>query len=410
MTNTARQFDELLADHEVVVCAGSGGVGKTTISAVLGLHAALEGRRVLVMTIDPARRLANSLGVDEIGHEAKQLDIDGFRGGVPESAATEDGESGELWAMMLDMKQSFDDLVEQRAPDEETRDAILENRFYRYFSTSLSGTQEYAAAERVYDARENGKWDLIILDTPPTTHALDFLEAPSRLANAVENRALQWLYDQDAGAGRSGFDLFSMGSSYVLKTLGRFTGTELLEELSVFLSHFSAMLEGFRDRARDVEALMTGDQCRFVVVTSPDPHTRNEALYFYDELGDERVAVGGFVVNRRHPRWVERDDVKQSTETIAQKLEAFESDVAEADVPPSGGSLPDLDGEMRQQLAEHLRKNAGAFSVLADKDTESVRTLRDSLDRDIPVASVPYFSRDIHSLAGLNEVRRAIFE
>jgi anion-transporting ArsA/GET3 family ATPase len=403
MTNPSAQFDALLDDHDVVVCAGSGGVGKTTISAVLGLHAALKGQKVLVMTIDPARRLANSLGVDEIGHEATELDLGGFRTEAPASGG--DGE-GELWAMMLDMKQSFDDLVERRAPDEETRRAILDNRFYRYFSTSLSGTQEYAAAERVYDARNNGDWDLIILDTPPTTHALDFLEAPSRLANAVENRALQWLYDQDLSGGRSGFDLFSMGSSYVLKTIGRFTGAELLDELSVFLSHFSAMLEGFRERARDVEALMTGDACQFVVVTSPDPHTRDEALYFYDELGEERVAVGGFVVNRRHPHWVERDEITRKPEEIARSIDAFEQELEEAGVD----GIADLDADQRLRLAEHLRENAGSFFVLADKDTESVQSLRDSIQRDIPVATVPYFSRDIHSLEGLDRVRSAIFD
>jgi anion-transporting ArsA/GET3 family ATPase len=380
------EFLELVRQRDIVVCAGSGGVGKTTTSAVLGLQAAIEGQRALVMTIDPARRLANSLGAESLDNKPTQLDLEGFS----EVGVQADGE---LWAMMLDMKASFDDLVERRAPDEETRQEILNNRLYEYFSTSLAGTQEYAAAERLYEAHSSGDWDLIVLDTPPTTHALDFLEAPSRLANAVESKAFQWIYKQDLG-------LFSMGSSYVLKTLGKFTGTELLEELSVFLQHFSPMFEGFRDRARQVRDLLTGPDCTFVVVTSPDPHTREESTHFYEELGSERVAVGGFIVNRVHPHWVDKEEFDRPVEEIAEAM-AEANDRLDVDA--------NLDDAGRTRLAERLRQNAASFYVLARKDHRSVQELRDELARDIPVATVPFFSRDIHSLSGLDRVRTEIF-
>ena len=390
MSGAGEQFLELVRQREIVVCAGSGGVGKTTTSAVVGLNAAIEGQKVLVMTIDPARRLANSLGIDSLGNEEQQIPLEQFEE-VGVSA------EGELWAMMLDMKESFDRIVEQNAPDEETKEAILDNRFYEYFSTSLAGTQEYAAAERLYEIHRDRDFDLLVLDTPPTTHALDFLEAPSRMAKAVESKAFQWLYKQDLFKGESGFGLFSVGSSYVLKTLSRFTGMELLEEMSVFLRNFAPLLEGFRSRSEEVRNLLTGESCTFVIVTSPDPHTKDEAMHFYEELGSERVAVEAFVVNRVHPHWVEESEFEREPEELAEELVGID------------GDLPELDQAGRRRLAEHLLENAASFYVMAMKDARSIQDLEDYLDRDIPIAKVPYFSQDIHSLAGLNRVRTSIF-
>lgn len=388
---TSGAFTELIEQREILVCAGSGGVGKTTTSAVIGLEAALRGQRALVMTIDPARRLANSLGIESLGDEPQQIPLAQF-----EQVGLE--ADGELSAMMLDMKQAFDRLVEKRAPDDETREAILNNRVYEYFSTSLSGTQEYAAAERLYELRSSGDYDLVILDTPPTTHALDFLEAPERMANAVESKAFQWLYQRDLFKGESGFGLFSIGSSYVLDKLSRFTGEELLEEMSTFLEHFSPMLDGFQERAEDVRDLLTGERCGFIVITAPDPHTKDEALHFYEELGEERVAVEAFVVNRVHPHWVPKSEFDREPEEIAEQLGEID------------GDLPELEGDQRLSLARKLMENAAAFYVLAVKDAQSIRELSDYLERDLPVATVPYFSRDIHSLEGLNQVRSAIFD
>lgn len=384
-------FSKLIADRELVVCAGSGGVGKTTTSAVIALHAAVEGKKALVLTIDPAKRLANSLGVSSLENTPQRIPLGQFRdlGLEPK---------GELWGMMLDMKKSFDHLVDRYAASEENRQEILDNKIYKYFSTSLAGTQEYAAAERLLELHVEEDYDLIVLDTPPTTHALDFLEAPVRLADAVENKALQWLYKPNLLTGRTGLGLFSAGTSYVVKSLSKFTGTVFLDELAVFLRNFSTMFEGFRDRANQVRDLLMGDKCTFVVVTAPDPLQLDEAIYFYEQLGSkQQVAVGGFVVNRVHPNWVPEVELQRPVVTLANELEALED------------GAPTLSDDERRTLAEHLRENAAEFYVLAAKDAGSLQRLREELGGSIPMVQVPFFAQDIHSLEGLSRVRASIF-
>lgn len=396
MKSRSQTFSELIADRELVVCAGSGGVGKTTTSAVIGLNAAIEGRKVLVLTIDPAKRLANSLGVDTLDDSPQQIPLEQF-----EKVGVE--ARGELWAMMLDMKKSFDHLVDRYSASEENRQEILNNKIYKYFSTSLAGTQEYAAAERLLELHTEGDWDLIVLDTPPTTHALDFLEAPTRLADAVENRAIQWVYKPNLLTGRRGLGLFSAGSSYVVKALGKFTGADFLEELAVFLRNFSTMFEGFGERGYKAHDLLVSDKCTFVIVTAPDPLQLDEALYFYEQLGsNQRVAVGGFVVNRVHPEWVSRGDANRPNAEIAQDLAQAQTAYLEEDAHLSSSEL--------QVLADRLGENTDNFSLLAAKDSGSLSRLRESIDRSLPIVEVPYFAQDIHSLDGLNRVREAIFK
>jgi len=385
-------FSEMIGAREVVVCVGSGGVGKTTTSAVIALREAVRGRKVLVLTIDPARRLANSLGVEELTNEVTRIPIERFEeiGLSPE---------GELWAMMLDMKASFDDVVRQNASDE-TREQILNNRIYQYFSTSLAGTQEYAAAERLHALHEEGDFDLIVLDTPPTTHALDFLDAPRRLEEAIENKALQWLYKPSVLAGKAGLGIFSLGTSYVMKTIGKLTGTQLLEEFSVFLSSFSTLFDGLRDRSRAVRQLLLSDVTAFVVVTAPDPLTIEEAIEFHRKLGKEEVQVGGFVVNRVHPHWAgtaigDPDDEEHLDQIVGLLGEAAGSG--------------ELGEQRRRHLARTLLENAAAFDVLARMDTACIEKLRRSLPERMPIRRVPYFARDIHSLDGLDMARMALF-
>lgn len=384
-------FSKLIAGRELVVCAGSGGVGKTTTSAVIGLHAAVEGRKVLVLTIDPAKRLANSLGVSSLEDTPQRIPLEQFREHGLEP-------KGELWGMMLDMKKSFDHLVDRYSASEENRQEILNNKIYKYFSTSLAGTQEYAAAERLLELHTEGDYDLIVLDTPPTTHALDFLEAPVRLADAVENKALQWIYKPNLLTGRSGLGLFSAGTSYVVKALSKFTGTAFLDELAVFLRNFSSMFEGFRDRANLARDLLMGDKATFVVVTAPDPLQLDEALFFYEQLGRrQQVAVGGFVVNRVHPNWVPEEELQRPLVSLEGELEELEV------------AAPPLSDDARRQLAEHLRDNASEFYTLALKDAGSLLRLREEISNSIPMVQVPFFAQDIHSLEGLSRVRESIF-
>ena len=239
-----------LERKEVCICAGSGGVGKTTTSAAIALGMAARGKKVAVLTIDPAKRLANSLGLPELGNEERLVKAD---------------VEGELWAMMLDPKRTFDELVEWHAPDERTRDAVLSNRIYQELSNAVAGSQEYMAMEKLHELHQEGRYDLLVLDTPPTRNALDFLDAPKKLAAFIDSRTLQLF----TGPGMLGLKVLGRGSGVALSVLKRATGIDLLEDLSAFFSSFGDMAEGFRERAERVNALLADSRSAFVLVTSP---------------------------------------------------------------------------------------------------------------------------------------------
>jgi anion-transporting ArsA/GET3 family ATPase len=380
-------LEALIEDKKVIVCVGSGGVGKTTTSAVIALQAALVGKRALVLTIDPAKRLANSLGVSELGNSPIQIPIERFKDVGLEP-------KGELWAMMLDMKTSFDDIVMDHAPNEAAARNILDNKLYHYFSSSLAGTQEYAAAERLYELHKDGEYDLIVLDTPPTTHALDFLEAPTRLIEAINSKALSWLHKP--GAAR-GFGLMKMGSSYMLKTLGKFTGGEMLSELGTFLKAFSILFDGFQERASGVRELLTSEYTTFCVITAPNAGNIDEAIYFYDKLDAQTARVGAFVANRVHPSWVPKEDLNMPTIEILKQIKGISP------------AFDAFNGARKRDIIARLKENAREFQILAYLDAEAIERLRDHVHNTVPVMKVPYFSRDIHSLEGLNHVRTSIF-
>lgn len=389
LLDRSEDFAKLVADRRIIVCVGSGGVGKTTTSAVIGLHEAIRGRKVLVLTIDPARRLANSLGIEEIGSDMHRIPIERFEeiGLQPQ---------GELWAMMLDMKESFDHVVRRYAP-EDAQEEILNNRIYEYFSTSVAGTQEYAAAERLYELYEDADFDLIVLDTPPTTHALDFLDAPTRLGNAVENRALQWLYKPAVLSGRRGLGIFSAGTSYVMKQLAKFTGTQLLDEFATFLRSFSVLFDGLKERGEHVRDVLTSDVSTFIVVTAPDPLTIEEATFFYKKLGDESVNVGGFVVNRVHDFGFDSAELDRPVVSYAAHLRDLSEEIDE------------LSDEAVRDLAQRLLDNGREFAVLEAIDEESIRRLVRQIPGETPICTIPYFSTDVHSLEGLQMARNALF-
>lgn len=386
-----REFSELLQAREILICVGSGGVGKTTTSAVIGLQAALSGQKVLVLTIDPAKRLANSLGIEAIGSKRQQIPLERF-----EEIGLEP--TGELWAMMLDMKEAFDRLVQRDSPDEETGREILDNRFYQYFSTSLAGTQEYAASERIHELSREGYFDLIVLDTPPTTHALDFLEAPQRLTDALSSRALQWMYRPGVLAGRQGRGILSAGTTYVMRTLGKFTGGEMLEELAIFLKAFSVLFEGFEERAKAVQELLFSERTGFIVVTAPDTLTVEEALYFYDQLGQDTLEVDGMVINRVHPQWVDEETMERAERELVGALERLDEELGRAE------AAPDFEA-----LGAGLRENAAQFHLRALQDLASIEQVRGRVYPGMPVVQVPYFNQDIHSLRGLDRARRELF-
>lgn len=334
--------------RKVVVNVGTGGVGKTTVSAAMAVAAAASGRRTLVMTIDPARRLANALGLPSFGnveHQIEQDQLDPY--GVKLKAP--------LWAMMPDVKRTFDELVERFAPNDEKKRAILGNRIYQHFSTVLVGSHEYAAVEKLHEVYASGKYDLIILDTPPSNNAIDFLEAPSRIIDFLEQDTIQWLVKPYAAAGRFSLKLLDVGSSFIGKTVGKLAGTETLRELAEFVLGFQGMYEGFKERSRKVRDLLASDEVAFNLVSSTQRAQHDAMFRFKEELAAEGLKVRGLVVNR--VRDVPPDvTAPASIAAVRKALAALPSGATEQAVQAllEEASLAQADHDAVKRLAEHL--------------------------------------------------------
>jgi anion-transporting ArsA/GET3 family ATPase len=283
------ELDELISTADVVVCCGSGGVGKTTTAAALGLQAARNGRRCVVVTIDPAKRLADALGVPgRLTNDPIQLDIDG---------------PGQLWALMLDTATTFDGLVTANAASPEQAARILTNSFYRNIAGSLGGTQEYMAAERLLALHSDKRFDVVIVDTPPTRNALDFLDAPRTLARFLDHPVFKLMMMPT----RRGLRVLSIAAQPVLRSIGKVIGSEVLADALAFFQAFDGMETGFRNRAEDVIKLLHGETTRFVLVASPRTDTIDEARFFADRLVDKDLGVAAIVVNRATPDFGEPD-------------------------------------------------------------------------------------------------------
>lgn len=368
----------LVRDRRIVITAGSGGVGKTTTAAALGCAMALEGRRVLVLTIDPARRLANSLGLSELDNDPRRIDPALFSSQGMEM-------KGELWAMMLDTKRTFDQIVIRHAPRPELAQKILGNLIYQHLSDALAGTQEYMAMERLRELAASTDYDLIVLDTPPTQHALDFLDSPDRMMNMLDSGAIKALFGPAMKAGRSGLKLLQRGAEAVASMLERVTGSEFFTDMAEFFEAFEEMYDGFRNRSAEVKALLRDPGTVFFLVTSPHPSHVQEGLYFLDKIQTYGMNLGGFIINRT--RLLEEGAGGAGVldpATVASCLQAhgFPLD-------PSGGT-------------EALRKLLESFSnwrALALQDHAQV----EYLERKAPgrVKVIPYFDADIHDIGGL---------
>lgn len=367
---------EVLATHRVVVCVGAGGVGKTTTAAALAVAAALEGRRVLCLTIDPARRLATSLGLGTMSTEEQAIDPAIF-------AARGLTMKGSLSAMMLDTKGTFDELVRRTASSPERATAILENRLYQYISTSLAGVSEYMAMEKLHAVRNDPRFDLIVLDTPPTSNALDFLDAPERLSSLIDSPAMRWIVEAVGGAGRFSLGLVGKGAKLVLSGLSRFTGSGFLETIAVFLTEFDDLFGGFRKRAEEVAAAFREPDVGFVVVTSPAPLAVEEALFFSRRLGEADMKERAFVVNQVH----------RSVELPAPALRAL---VKELDAVPGP----------RRPLGARVERALGERTVQAKADALAIGRLRSEVGGRAALIEVPVLAHDVHDLDALHEVGR----
>jgi len=300
--STPRSFEEVLAASHVVVCCGSGGVGKTTTAAVIALHAARQGRRAVVVTIDPARRLADALGLDGLSNDPARIDLE-LVAGSGDQVADGPGAGGEMWAMMLDTKATFDGLVRRYSADPDQAERILTNSFYRNISGALSGTQEYMASEKLYELAVEGDYDLVVVDTPPTRHALDFLDAPQRLAKFLDHRLYKVLMAPTRGIVKA----VNVAAQAVMKSFAKVVGADVVGDAIAFFAAFEGMEQGFKERAAEVDALLSEGTTSFVLVASPRSDTMAEAAYFAERLESSDLAVRALVVNRMQPAFVADD-------------------------------------------------------------------------------------------------------
>lgn len=357
-----RSLAPAVAEAQVLVTTGAGGVGKTTTAAALGLAAATVGRDVLVLTIDPARRLAQAMGLDDLRSEPQDVDV----GDAP----------GTLQAMMLDMQSTFDALIDRHASSPAVAADIKRNRIYRTLSSSLSGTQEYMAMEKLHELHEQGRHDLLVIDTPPTRSALDFLDAPHRMTSFLEGRLLNALLKPAVSTGRGLGRIVNAGATTFMRVAGRVTGMDLLEDLADFFGDFEGMYEGFKERAEEVLALLRRPSSQFVVVASPQPPPLREARFFLDRLEQEGLHAAGVVVNRRH-------HVPVDAEPARLRASADDADAT----TPAGRAL----------------------ALLADVAAIAARERRDvdaALYGRTPAAlvEVPLLRRDVHDLDGLRTI------
>ncbi|WP_405409022.1 ArsA family ATPase [Streptomyces decoyicus] len=325
------EVDTLIDDPHtrIVVCCGSGGVGKTTTAAALGVRAAERGRKVVVLTIDPARRLAQSMGISELDNVPRQVK------GVDESAG------GELHAMMLDMKRTFDEIVEGHADADRAR-AILENPFYQSLSAGFAGTQEYMAMEKLGQLRANDEWDLIIVDTPPSRSALDFLDAPKRLGSFLDGKFIRVLMAPAKVGGRAGMKFLNVGMSMMTGTLSKLMGGQLLRDVQTFVAAMDTMFGGFRTRADATYRLLQAPGTAFLVVAAPERDALREAAYFVERLAAEQMPLAGLVLNRVHGSGA----AQLSAERALAAVEALTDRMAEdshADTHADTGTDPATD-------------------------------------------------------------------
>ena len=368
-----RWLDEAVAGAEILVTAGAGGVGKTTVAAALGLAGARAGRRTLVLTIDPARRLAQAMGLDALDNTPRRVDLD------------DDGH--ELWAMMLNMERTFDEVVERHAPSRERAEAIRANRIYQTLSSTLSGTQEYMAMEKLYELDGRGEWDLLVVDTPPTRSALDFLEAPTRMTDFLEGRLLKTLLRPGMAAGRGLTRMVGFGTQAFMRVAGRVTGMDLLEDLADFFRNFEGMYEGFKQRAEAVRRRLEQPSARFVIVASPQPPPLREARFFLERLEQEGLHTAGVVVNRVHPA-CERCPPDEEVRAAARRLE---------DDEPTAAAVLELLADVTNLAARERRDVAAALygvvpSVLVEvpllrtdvHDAETLATISAVLTGETP--------------------------
>lgn len=350
------QSEKLFEKKKILICCGSGGVGKTTLAASIALEAARSGKKSIVLTIDPAKRLAAAMGISDLTNEPKLVPIEGI--------------SGQLFAMMLDTKRTFDRLIEKYTSDPKTRRSIFENRLYQHLSSMIAGSQEYMAMERLYELYKGGEYDLLVLDTPPTRHALDFLEAPKKMVNLTGDSVLHWFLKPGIFVGKA---------SKIFSVFDRLAGFSFLHELAEMLALISSLLSGFKDRAQSVYDLLREDFCGFLLVSSPASISIQDALYFLKSIKEYKLPFSGFIINRIHEPFV--------------KKETHERDLAT------------FSPELRRKVERYIEN----YEQLALRDQQATNLLRRAGSKKASFSTVPLLTNDVHDLKSLKKMSEALF-
>jgi anion-transporting ArsA/GET3 family ATPase len=369
-------LEQLVATKEIVILCGSGGVGKTTVAAALATMAAIhQGGKVLVLTVDPAKRLASALGLEQFGNVETRVPPDAF-------AAAGADPRGQLWAAMLDTKQSWDDLVRRHAPDTRTRDAILGNQLYNNLTGRFVQSHDYIAMERLYEIHSSGRYDLIVVDTPPTRNAIDFIEAPERMAEFFGSRLLRWLTVPYRSR------VVNLASKPFYSIADRILGSQFLEDIAEFFTQFQTLAPGFVERARAVTRVLEDRRTAFVVVSTLEAAPVREAEFFVDALADKDFHLGAVVLNKVLPPYLLD---KQATKS-AVKMSSDAAGIAKA--LGSGAGDPASVARVVQEIGESFLN----FQTVAQREAEKRSELASVAD---VVTAVPYLDSDVHDLAGL---------
>ncbi len=382
----------LVKRHRVIVCAGSGGVGKTTTAASIALWGALRGRRAVALTIDPARRLASSLGVEGSDDKPKKVPPQLFR-------RYHLAPQGTLAAMMLDQKAAWDALIARHAGSPELHERILKNRFYQSLSSTFAGSHEYVAIEQLCVLYESGEFDLIVIDTPPTRHVLDFLEAPRRISAFLDRGVVKWFLTPYMSRGWTKLKSINRSIGFLFRKLEDATGISALAEVSDFFAAMSSMFDEFRERAATIEKILRSKDTAFLLVTGPEEQVLTEAEFLSARMAELEMPLRAVIFNRVHPEF----KAERNGELASQ--------------PPGLDDCPEIEALLRSVLGRQLKRpvlrwlcrNFVGYQLLARGDALRMEQFRAALPRKIPLVSVPNFDTDLHDLGGLARMHSYLF-